>query len=201
MFSRMKGQKGFTLIELMIVVAIIGILAAIAIPNFLQYQMKARQTEARTDAMGIKTSMVSYAGTNGCNPAITANPANPLGASKVAWLAGGVALGLTPALCTPVGPWLGTFDDIGFVPSGNVFYRYGVISHPAAALVPLAPGLGVAVGRNACGVVAAIVPGAGAAINAGFQVEVLGDLDTNAVVSHFSADDATGATDCTPGVF
>ena len=57
-----KGQKGFTLIELMIVVAIIGILAAIAIPNFLRYQATSRQSEARTDLGGIFVAETSFFG-------------------------------------------------------------------------------------------------------------------------------------------
>jgi len=53
-------KKGFTLIELMIVVAIIGILAAIAIPDFLKFQAKARQSEAKTNLASITTSEISY---------------------------------------------------------------------------------------------------------------------------------------------
>src|SRR5712692_2178277 len=60
MTSRIKGQQGFTLIELMIVVAIIGILAAIAIPNFLTYQAKAKQSEAKINLGGIFTTATSY---------------------------------------------------------------------------------------------------------------------------------------------
>jgi prepilin-type N-terminal cleavage/methylation domain-containing protein len=60
MCKQFKGQKGFTLIELMIVVAIIGILAAIAIPNFLAYQAKSKQSEAKVSLGAIFTSVVAF---------------------------------------------------------------------------------------------------------------------------------------------
>ena len=55
-----KKSKGFTLIELMIVVAIIGILAAIAIPNFMSYQCKAKQSEAKSNLGTIRTTQEAY---------------------------------------------------------------------------------------------------------------------------------------------
>jgi len=55
-----RNKKGFTLIELMIVVAIIGILAAIAIPNFLKFQAKAKQSECKTNLGAIYVAQLSY---------------------------------------------------------------------------------------------------------------------------------------------
>ncbi|HLL03687.1 MAG TPA: prepilin-type N-terminal cleavage/methylation domain-containing protein [Myxococcaceae bacterium] len=55
--TQIRRNRGFTLIELMIVVAIIGILAAIAIPNFIRFQARARQSEVNTNLKSLFTGL------------------------------------------------------------------------------------------------------------------------------------------------
>lgn len=56
----MRRLNGFSLVELMIVVAIIGILASIAIPNYIAMQLKAKRSEIPSNVSGIKTSELGY---------------------------------------------------------------------------------------------------------------------------------------------
>lgn len=122
-----NNQKGFTLIELMIVVAIIGILAAIAIPNFLNYQLKSKTAEAKTNIGSIKTSQEAFKAEYDFYVICAANPAVAgIGPGKQAWGAPAAGTG---------------WPEIGYAPSGDVYYSYETNiagNAPAAAILGVA---------------------------------------------------------------
>jgi type IV pilus assembly protein PilA len=107
-FHNRKG--GFTLIELMIVVAIIGILAAIAIPNFLRFQLKAKSSEGKTNLAAIRTAEESYYSEFGEYVSSAASPATCGNNLKVVF--------------TNVDGANYGFDRLGWEPEGYVFFNY-----------------------------------------------------------------------------
>jgi type IV pilus assembly protein PilA len=111
-------KGGFTLIELMIVVAIIGILAAIAIPNFLRFQLKAKSSEGKTNLAAIRTAEQSFYSEFGNYLSATASPPAMPGSRKVTFVPAGADNGTIPA--TP------GFTTLGWAPEGNVYFQYSV---------------------------------------------------------------------------
>lgn len=65
MLRKLKNQKGFTLIEVLVVVIIVAILAAIAVPRYLRYVEKSRSTEAQTAIATLRKTYDIYLQTNG----------------------------------------------------------------------------------------------------------------------------------------
>jgi type IV pilus assembly protein PilA len=116
--SKLHSRRGgFTLIELMIVVAIIGILAAIAIPNFLRFQLKAKSSEGKTNLAAIRTAEESYFAEYGLY--VSALPSPP-----------GLADNIKTNFAHPVAGE--GFDRLGWSPEGQVYFNYSAEINAAA---------------------------------------------------------------------
>jgi prepilin-type N-terminal cleavage/methylation domain-containing protein len=112
MKNDLADRKGFTLVELMIVVAIIGILAAIAIPSFLNFRLKAKASEAKSNLGAIRTTEVAYYAEWSMwvgNQTYTPTGDRRGNGNKVDW-----AVDVT------------RFSILGFAPEGKVFFDYNL---------------------------------------------------------------------------
>jgi type IV pilus assembly protein PilA len=134
MLRNLKKREGFTLIELMIVVAIIGILAAIAIPNFIKFQLRSKAGEGKVNLAAIRTAEESYFAEAGTYMDWPSAPAAYGGQLKTPFDPVGC-----PAPGTVWTPGAQGYCWIGWQPEGDVYYAYELFGGQAGGGVAVDP--------------------------------------------------------------
>ena len=127
-----RVQQGFTLIELMIVVAIIGILAAVALPAYQDYTVRAKASEVMLAASGAKTSVTEFFNTYGALPAAASLTVATQSTTNVASIAQSDGIITATSQAAVVGLSGGTItltptisgDNLNWVCSGSIASKY-----------------------------------------------------------------------------
>jgi type IV pilus assembly protein PilA len=162
-----QSAKGFTLVELMVVVAVLGVLSAIAIVSYQRYAQRAKVTEAYNLLGMIRMRQESYrsefsqycdvsgaGGTSGAMPSTT-QPASAPGRTAADW-------------GTPPNEWIA----LGVRPTGPVYFRYAAVAGNPGVVPGFGGGLGYSASPNQ---------------DAWWAAHAYGDLDGDGTRSTFEA--------------